>query len=209
VDTVLHPRFVDQSFPVARPDTRTAPATRSGRAAILDGAADRFASASLEQVVGALAGVRDVAAAAGIAPATVNHHFPPGGDRRNTRLALAALGHALLGHDPADERGVVARHAALAVAPRSAEAAALLRAHHEAAVADAAAALEVRLAADARCLVPGLALEDLAELVVALVDGLRDRRRFRPDGADGLAAAVDVLVERCTEAAVAGPGPAT
>jgi hypothetical protein len=198
MDTLLGRSPVGQSSPVARPLTRTAPATRSGRAAILDGAAERFASASLEQVVGALAGVRDVAAAAGIAPATVNHHFPPGGGRRNTRLAVAALGHALLGHDPADERAVVARHAALAVAPRSTEAAALLRAHHEAAVADAGAALEVRLAADARRLVPGLAL-----------DGLRDRRRFRTDGADGLAAALDVLVERCTEAAVAGPGPAT
>ena len=87
-----------QSFAVAEPDTRTGGPRRPGRAAILDRAADRFAEAGLDQVVGAIAGVRDVAAAAGAAPATINHHFPPGGDRRNTRLATAALTHALLGH---------------------------------------------------------------------------------------------------------------
>ena len=108
-----------QSFAVAEPDTRTGGPRRPGRAAILDRAADRFAEAGLDQVVGAIAGVRDVAAAAGAAPATINHHFPPGGDRRNTRLATAALTHALLGHELADERSVVARHLALAVAPRS------------------------------------------------------------------------------------------
>ena len=161
------------------PDTRTVPpARRPGRATILDRAADRFAEASLEQVVGSIAGVRDVAEAAGVAPATVNHHFPPGGARRNTRLATVALGHALLGHDADDERALVARYAALAVAPRSPAAVELLQAHHDAVLAAAVAALEVRLAADARRLVAGLELDDLAGLVVALADGLQAQGRF-------------------------------
>ena len=46
-----------QSFPVAEPDTRTGGPRRPGRAAILDRAADRFAEAGLDQVVGAIAGV--------------------------------------------------------------------------------------------------------------------------------------------------------
>lgn len=190
-----------QSFPVSEPDARPGPARRPGRATILDRAADRFAETQLEQVVGAVAGVRDVASAAGVAPATVNHHFPPGGDRRNTRLATAALGHALLGHGPDDERAVVARHLALAVAPRSTDAAELLRAHHEAALAAAVDALEVRLAADARRLVPGVALDDLARLLVALGEGLAAQARFRAGVPASAASAVDLLVDRCTEPA--------
>jgi AcrR family transcriptional regulator len=196
-------------FGVPEPDSRTAPSRRPGRAAILDRAADRFAEAGLEQVVGAVAGVRDVAAAAGVAPATVNHHFPPGGDRRNARLAAAALGRALLGgpSGAGDERATVARLLALAVAPRSTEAAELLRADHDALHAEAVAGLELRLAADGRRPAPGLDVDALAGLVLALADGVRARARFGAGGLDE-AAAVDLLVARCTEPA-AGAAPAS
>ena len=114
---------------------------------------------------------------------------------------VAALGHALLGHDADDERALVARYAALAVAPRSPEAGELLLAHHEAALAAVVEALEVRLAADARRLVPGVALDDLARLVVALGDGLSAQARFLPGGTASSASVVDLVVDRCTEPA--------
>lgn len=78
------------------PDARTRPA-RPGRDALLDAAADLLAGATLEDVLGAAVGVRGVAAAAGVTPSTVNHHFPgEGGRGPNGRLCAAALHHALL-----------------------------------------------------------------------------------------------------------------
>src|SRR5688500_7674544 len=145
VNSVVGRGGVGQSAPVAEPDTRTGAARRAGRPVILDASATRFAEVTLDQVVGAIAGVRDVAAAAGVAPAALNLCCLPGVDRANVRLAAAALAHALLDHELADERARVARYAALAVAPRSPGAAALLRAHHESARAAAVASLEVRL----------------------------------------------------------------
>ena len=196
---------VGDSVDVAEPDGRTN--RRPGRAAILDAAAARFADATLDQVVGAVAGVRDVAAAAGLAPATINHHFPPGGDRRNTRLAEAALAHAL--GAPDDERAHVARHLALAVAPRSPAAVEILEAAntpvHEARVA----ALEVRLAADARRPCNGLSEDGLAVLLGALEDGLRALARHER----GIDVAIDGLValvlDRCTDPAATGAEQAT
>jgi AcrR family transcriptional regulator len=78
------------------PDARTRTA-RPGRAALLDAAADLLATTTIEDAVGATVGVRGVAAAAGVTPSTVNHHFPgDGGTARNTRLCAAAIHHALL-----------------------------------------------------------------------------------------------------------------
>ncbi len=67
-----------------------------GRDAILDAAADLFADVDLATVVGGIVGVRAVATAAGVSPATVNHHFRAGDGPRNERLAAAALDHSLL-----------------------------------------------------------------------------------------------------------------
>lgn len=69
---------------------------RVGREAILDAAADLFAGVDLPTAIGGIVGVRAVAAAAGISPATVNHHFRAGDGPRNERLAAAAMDHALL-----------------------------------------------------------------------------------------------------------------
>jgi AcrR family transcriptional regulator len=77
------------------PDARTRTA-RPGRAALLDAAADLLATTTIEDAVGATVGVRGVAAAAGVTPSTVNHHFPGGGTARNARLCAAAIDHALL-----------------------------------------------------------------------------------------------------------------
>lgn len=63
--------------------------------ALLDAAADLLADTDLVEAVGGTVGVRKVAAAAGVAPASVNHHFPAGGGPRNTRLCAEALHHAL------------------------------------------------------------------------------------------------------------------
>jgi AcrR family transcriptional regulator len=69
---------------------------RPGREPLLDRAADLLAATTLEQVLGGTVGVRQVAAAAGVAPATVNHHFPGNSGRHNVRLAIASLERALM-----------------------------------------------------------------------------------------------------------------
>lgn len=69
---------------------------RVGREAILDAAADLFADLDLATTIGAVVGVRTVAAAVGVSPATVNHHFRAGDAPRNERLAAAAVERALL-----------------------------------------------------------------------------------------------------------------
>lgn len=207
------------------PDGRTTPGARRGRTALLDHAADRFAEAGLEELVGGVAGVRDVAAAAGVAPATVNHHFPPGGGRRNTRLAAAALRHAALrrgtpvsdataaaagaaaadlragdpqglrslvgivaenlaGHssgsaaDVALEAQTVALYAALGAAPRSGEAADVLRSYYEALHAVCRAIYEGLLDATGRRVAQGYDVDDLITVIVALADGFVMRGRF-------------------------------
>jgi len=66
-----------------------------GRDALLEAAADLLAEIDLSTVAGAVVGVRAVAARAGVAPATVNHHFRPGEGGPNARLAGAATLHAL------------------------------------------------------------------------------------------------------------------
>ena len=94
------------------PDARTRTA-RPGRAALLDAAADLLATTTIEDAVGATVGVRGVAAAAGVTPSTVNHHFPGGGTARNTRLCAAAIDHALMRRGvPVSERTAEAALAA-------------------------------------------------------------------------------------------------
>jgi AcrR family transcriptional regulator len=94
------------------PDARTRPA-RPGRTALLEAAADLLAGATLEDTVGGSVGVRGVAAAGGVTPSTVNHHFPGGGSARNVRLCAAALDHALLRRGvPVSERTAEAAIAA-------------------------------------------------------------------------------------------------
>lgn len=77
-------------------DKRSTPSgKRIGREALLDAAADLLISPSASDVAGGVVGVRRVAEAAGVAPATVNHHFRPTGGGRNERLVVAAVRHAL------------------------------------------------------------------------------------------------------------------
>lgn len=78
------------------PDARQgSPGRRVGREPLLDAAADLLAEAELADVAGVAVGVRAVAEAAGVSPATVNHHFRPDGGGRNRRLAAAAVTHAM------------------------------------------------------------------------------------------------------------------
>lgn len=67
-----------------------------GRDSLLEVAADLLAEVDLADVAGTVVGVRAVAARAGVAPATVNHHFRPTGGGANARLAAAATQHAML-----------------------------------------------------------------------------------------------------------------
>lgn len=66
-----------------------------GREALLDAAADLLVAPGATEVAGGVIGVRRVAEAAGVAPATINHHFRPSGGGRNERLVVAAIRHAL------------------------------------------------------------------------------------------------------------------
>lgn len=78
------------------PDARRgSPGRRVGREPLLDAGADLLAEVDLADVAGAAVGVRAVAEAAGVSPATVNHHFRPDGGGRNRRLAAAAVTHAM------------------------------------------------------------------------------------------------------------------
>lgn len=62
---------------------------------LLDAAADLLAAIELDEAIGGAVGVRRVASVAGVAPASVNHHFPGGGGGPNRRLCADALHHAL------------------------------------------------------------------------------------------------------------------
>jgi AcrR family transcriptional regulator len=70
--------------------------TRRGRAPLLDAALELLLELHLEDVM-ARVGVRSVAARAGVAPGTVNHHFRSTGSAGspNRTLATATLAHAI------------------------------------------------------------------------------------------------------------------
>lgn len=79
-----------------------------GREALLDAAADLLVAPTPADLVGGVIGVRRVAQAAGVAPATINHHFRPSGAGRNERLVVGALRHALARNDFETSRQIAA-----------------------------------------------------------------------------------------------------
>lgn len=79
-----------------------------GREPLVEAAADLLVAPGVADLMGGVIGVRRVAEAARVAPATINHHFRSSGGGRNERLVIAGLRHALARTDFETSRQVAA-----------------------------------------------------------------------------------------------------